>query len=78
MCGTSESCVGNAEGLTCDAANSRCICGSLGVATSGCDDPEVCNENGTCMCGKAKSCMGTEAPICNPVKSHCETDPGIE
>ena len=67
MCGTAASCDMSTTAPTCDAANNQCICGTVGVATTGCTVVgETCTA-GSCMCGAADHAIwSTRLPHVTP------------
>ena len=54
MCGSYTSCNGNIAAPTCDVANNQCICGTVGIATSGCIVTGDTCVAGTCI-GKTET-----------------------
>ena len=70
MCGTGASCDMSTTAPTCDSANNQCICGTAGVATSGCTVADEMCVAGTCMCGTGPTCEGS-GTTCDAANNQC-------
>lgn len=69
-CGTRTTCAGDDAGATCDAANNRCICGTVGASTSQCTNVGETCQSDTCMCGTHATCTTAE-PVCDAANNEC-------